>query len=188
MRYALLVLLSVFAFAEDAKPQPAEAQRALAEYEKSVIEAHKVYDAANAKAASATLSALEKAKVAYMQKGDLEGANQIAASIKKLNDGETLAAIEGNIKSNLAGKPILEQVILGKWKRSINDTVYIFNADKTFFSPSAKTIKPVTWCIENGNVVVVWDTPQRGRESISYDEKTDMLKCDRGWTATRIKP
>jgi hypothetical protein len=156
MKYIILLLLFInFIQAEDAKqvPQPIEVQRALAEFEKGAVNARKVYDTETTKLAGKALEQLEKAKLSYMQKGDLEGANLVSSAIKKLNEGEILMAIEENIKTKMDIIPNETNQIVGKWQGN-GSWWHEYMADGTFKDCGRVAGK---WLIKGNKFIVTFD-------------------------------
>lgn len=120
LKIIIISLISSILVAEEvAKPQPIEVFKVLSEYEKDVVSARKAYDLLLIKAADKATTSLDKAKKSYIQKEDLNGANLVNDAIKKINEGETLTAIENNIKKNndILGDnhDSLDKKIIGKW-------------------------------------------------------------------------
>jgi hypothetical protein len=171
MRYLILLLAISFAMGEDKPvPQPIEVQRAMAEHDHKVYEARKIYDAATAKISEDTVYNLDKVKLAYMAKGDLEGATLVATAIKKIKDGDALTATEEKIKAASVAnilKPTIEQMIVGKWRANHSNgskDLYILNADKSVRSTGPWGEVSNTWEIKNNILIIKW-----GANIDSYD-------------------
>lgn len=154
---ALIVAGSLFgAEGEKPVPQPLEVQSALAQFEKQVVASRKVYDLATLKAASDSMALLEKARTKYMAANDLEGALLVNKAIEALKNGETLGAVEENIKKagDLlgVGKGDLRKELVGKWREASGSIVEI-NADGSAKHP----ITSGKWNIKNNKLIITWN-------------------------------
>lgn len=154
LKIIIISLISSFIVAEEAaKPQPLEVLKALSEFEKGAVNARKVYDTETIKLAGKALEQLEKAKLSYMQKGDLEGANLVSAAIKKLNEGEILTAIEENIKKKIEMVPNDINKIMGKWK-SNGGFIREYSADGSVIHSNGDIGR---WTINGNKFITTWN-------------------------------
>jgi hypothetical protein len=93
---AVLVLVPLYAFAQDAK-MPAEAKKVIDKYDASVEAAKKVYDAAVAKARDQALKDLKPVQMTETKKGNLDEAMAVKAKIDELTadgPGENLVPVK----------------------------------------------------------------------------------------------
>jgi hypothetical protein len=174
MRSVLLCVLSLSLFAaepteKDQPKQPPEIVKAMAVYDKAIAEAHKAFDAAEAQARSVATKALEKIKLDNTKKGDLDAANQIAATIKKLNENKGTATA-----TPTADAPDTAKLLLSRWYLESGGNVSGFNVAKIQFD--GKVATPSTGFKRGLNVAVVTGNKAKSQ---NYDFYADKEAPDR---------
>lgn len=167
MRSLLLVLCTFVLWAVDppdakAPPLPSDAQKVLAAYDKAVTDAQKVFEKAEAKARDVATKALEKVKVDATKKGDLDGANQVMAAIKKLNEGKEVAAAN-------ADTPDAAKLLLSRWYLESGGNVSGFNVAKIQFN--GKVLTPAAGFKRGLNVAYVTATSTKSQNYDFYEDK-----------------
>jgi hypothetical protein len=172
MRTLLLCVLSLALLAadppdKDQPKQPPEIQKAMAVYEKALADAHKAFDVAEAQARSVATKALDKIKLDDTKKGDLDAANQIVATIKKLNEGK------GGPAAN-ADAPDAAKLLLSRWYLESGGNVSGFNVAKIQFD--GKVVTPSTGFKRGLNVAIVTGNKAKSQ---NYDFYADKEAPDR---------
>ena len=185
MRHILIILsvLASIAVAED-KPQPHEVTQAASAYEKGVTAAHRIYEKAEAKVRDDVLRTLERAKVDYTKKGDLEGALMVDAYMKKIKAGEAMAAVEGKLKEGLFTKAPSVADVVGKWKYTKKgwDVSITFTADNKF--ATSDNLSGI-WIIQDGVIKFTvkdsqwWNTIKNDGSGDTWDGGVNSAKAQK---------
>jgi hypothetical protein len=152
---AMLVLIPLYAFAQDAK-MPAEAKKVIDKYEASVEVARKAFDAAVAKARDQALKDLKPIQVSETKKGNLDGAMLVKGKVDELTAEISKPAVEGDL-----AKPVPPStdprviVLLGKWRVSTTGyaVVYEFKDDGEIWRLPNNTGK---YSFEKDKLVINW--------------------------------
>jgi len=114
---AMLVLVPLYAFAQDAK-MPADAKKVIDKYEASVEASRKAFDASVAKARDQAIKDLKPIQTAETKKGNLDGAMLVKNKVEELAAEIPKPAAEGDLANPTppVNSDPRTATLIGKWK------------------------------------------------------------------------
>jgi hypothetical protein len=150
---AILVLVPLYAFAQDAK-MPADAKKVIDKYDAAVEAAKKAYDATVAKARDQALKDLKPIQTAETKKGNLDAAVLVKAKIDELSS-ETMKSTPENELANPTSPYITEpkaSMVAGKWKVIGPNWIWEFKVNGT----TSRGNYTGKFVIENEKIIITW--------------------------------
>ena len=182
---AILVLVPLYAFAQDAK-MPTEAKKVIDKYEASVEVARKAFDSVVAKARDQALKDLKPIQVSETKKGNLDGAMLVKGKVDELTAEIPKPASEGDLAKPLppSTDPRVS-LLLGRWKLSSPGSDYVstweFKEDGIVERPHEN--KQGKYVIEKDKVIVTW--PPKGIETLRLPKPGSAVM--EGTTSSGVK-